>query len=378
MIKSKLVNILKVKEIIPFDEFMHICLHDEEYGYYKTINPFGTYGDFITAPEISQIFGEIIALWIADTWLKMGSPTTFNLIELGAGKGTLLADILRVLQKIPEIYAAANIHILEVNRALLKLQKENLNSHNKNITWYENVEDLPSDYPSIVYSNEFFDALPTKQYTLHNDIWYELCITLNKEDNLTYIYNKCSPFNINYELLTNLQKQIKVKPQENFIYEISNMANSIFAQLLEKIKKASGVIFTVDYAYNTLPGKNTIRGYKNHQLLGQKDLLENFTYTDITYNVNYINLNNLALQHKANVFKITNQKQFLEALGIKERTQNLIEIIKQQQIENLDIEIKMLQQALHILTNEKEMGEIFKILVVSYNMDELAYFEKLS
>ncbi|MEX1034892.1 MAG: SAM-dependent methyltransferase, partial [Sneathiella sp.] len=160
---------------ISLHDYMKLALGHPEYGYYKQQNPFGTDGDFITAPEISQMFGELIGLWTVDVWIKLSSPDKFYLLELGPGNGTLMADVLRSARLAPEFLATAEIHLIETSSRLKARQAETLKNHD--IHWHDEMPEL-SGAPVILLANEFFDALPIHQYYNQSGKWYERMVTM--------------------------------------------------------------------------------------------------------------------------------------------------------------------------------------------------------
>ena len=165
---NKLHNLIKEKGPITVEKYMDMCLNDPVYGYYKTQQIFGENGDFTTAPEISQTFGEMIAIWIIYNWSVIYSPDKFSICEMGPGRGTLSKDILRVIKKLsPECYNAAEITLIETSPLLVNLQKEALAEHIAKISWIDDLKDLPQ-LPTIIVANELFDAIPIQQYVYKN------------------------------------------------------------------------------------------------------------------------------------------------------------------------------------------------------------------
>lgn len=162
---------------ITIADYMAICLGDPEHGYYMTREPFGTEGDFVTAPEISQMFGELIGLWAAECWQRMGRPDPFLLCELGPGRGTLMADALRAASIVPEFERAARIAMVETSQRLVAIQKERLANHAAG--WTGSIDGLP-DGPAIFIANEFFDALPVRQFVRMPEGWAERMVGLDE------------------------------------------------------------------------------------------------------------------------------------------------------------------------------------------------------
>src|SRR6202022_4114770 len=146
---------------MPVSRYMELSLTHPQHGYYVSRDPLGREGDFITAPEVSQMFGELLGLWAASVWKAIGSPPQLRLIELGPGRGTMMADALRAIRVLPPLYQAISIHLVEINPVLREKQKSMLTG-SRSIAWHDSIDDVP-DGPSVIFANEFFDVLPTPQ-----------------------------------------------------------------------------------------------------------------------------------------------------------------------------------------------------------------------
>jgi NADH dehydrogenase [ubiquinone] 1 alpha subcomplex assembly factor 7 len=332
-IKNKVIEKIILNGPIPLDIFMEICLQDKEYGYYKKHNPFGKNGDFITSPEISQIFGETIACYFLDIILKKPEIKEINLIELGAGSGTLLFDILKTIYslqtKLKLTLPIISIFILESNEALINIQKNKLKNYN--INWIENIDSLNNTNYSIIFSNEFFDALPIKQYNNNNNNLYELHIDYDiKPQKLIFI---------------NIPSKVKLKIKNNSIIEISNKALELWNKIIKIIDSNGGLILTIDYGYYNITGQNSFRGFKNHNVYYKQAILDNLENMDLTSNVSFIDLiNNTPINF---IINITTQREFLLGLGAPQRAK----ILKQ-------------EKELNILVDNKNMGDSFKVMIV--------------
>ena len=161
--------------------YMELCLTHPERGYYTTGDPFGAQGDFITAPEISQMFGELVGLWAAAVWRAMGSPASLNLVELGPGRGTMMSDVLRVAKVMPGFRAAIALHLIEISPVLERLQRQALSFADVPMSWHRSIEEVP-DGPLIVLANEFFDALPIHQAVRCADGWHQRVVKIGEDD----------------------------------------------------------------------------------------------------------------------------------------------------------------------------------------------------
>ena len=168
--KSNL-KFFKKKKTLPVDKFIQNVLYGKKNGYYETKEPFGKTGDFITAPKISYLFSEIIAIWIISTWQVFGKPKKFNIVELGPGDGSLTKVLLEVFENFPEFNVAKKIYLYETSILLRNLQKKNIK--NRNINWIKNFKNI-NDGPVIFFGNEFFDAIPIKQFKNNKGSLFEL------------------------------------------------------------------------------------------------------------------------------------------------------------------------------------------------------------
>ncbi len=170
---------------MPVAEYMALCLLDREHGYYTTRDPLGARGDFTTAPEVSQMFGELIGLWAATVWTQMGTPENVRLIELGPGRGTLMNDALRAVQIVPEFHSAIVAHLVEISPVLQAQQEKTLEAAGVTIFWHAKLADVPAG-PAIIFANEFFDALPVNQAIKTDRGWHERRIQVDANDQLAF------------------------------------------------------------------------------------------------------------------------------------------------------------------------------------------------
>ena len=182
---SRIAALVAQEGPMPLEHFMALALGDPRHGYYMTRDPFGAAGDFITAPEISQMFGELIGLWAAESWMQMGSPARLQLIELGPGRGTLMADALRAAHVAPRFREALEVHLVETSPVLAAAQRERLASSGLPATWHAHLSDVPEG-PSIIIANEFFDALPVRHYQRTPEGWRERLVGLDAQGALAF------------------------------------------------------------------------------------------------------------------------------------------------------------------------------------------------
>jgi len=184
-LEAKIRRLISLAGPMPVAEYMALCLADADHGYYVTQDPLGRSGDFITAPEISQIFGELIGLWAAAVWHRMGAPAKLRLIELGPGRGTMMQDMLRAAHVMPQFRDALAVHLVETSPLLRERQKQTLTSQDVAILWHKSLTDVP-DGPAIIVANEFFDALPVHQAVKQEDGWHERVVGVDDTGKLGF------------------------------------------------------------------------------------------------------------------------------------------------------------------------------------------------
>ncbi|MDC1155894.1 SAM-dependent methyltransferase [Candidatus Pelagibacter sp.] len=329
---------------LPLDKFMELALYDKDSGYYMKKNPFGKDGDFITAPNITRLFSEIIAIWVVTFWKSIGSPKKFNLLELGAGNGEMMKVIWATLKNFPECFNSCSFLIHEKSDFLINKQKGNLKS--EKINWIKDIKQVNS-HPAIFLANEFFDALPIKQFFKKKEDWFERFIDLKEENKAEF-----------KEQLTNIKK---IEQQLNF--EISKNQNIIeyspdtfkyLKDICSIVKKNDGGILIIDYGYLNSKMHETLQAVNNHKY---SNVLENIGDSDITYNINF-NLFNKFIEQFSDLNSIvSNQKKFLTSMGILQRAEMVSENILFSKKTDLFYRIRR-------LIDEKQMGELFKVMLI--------------
>ena len=329
---------------LPLDKFINFSLYDKKYGYYMKKNPFGKEGDFITAPNITRLFSEIIAIWVLTFWKSIGSPKKFNLLELGAGNGEMMKVIIETLKNFPECFDNCNFQIHEKSEFLKKKQQLNLKS--ENITWIDDIK-INNSYPSVFLANEFFDALPIKQFFKRNESWFERFVNLKDEKNAEFNEQPINIKDIDKDLgfeISKDQEIIEYSPSSfEYLKDISNL-----------IKKNDGGILIIDYGYLNLKMEETLQAIKNHK---HSNILEDIGDSDITYNINFNLFKRFIDQFDDLNFIITNQKKFLTSMGIIQRAEIISENIPFSKKSDLFYRIRR-------LIDEKQMGELFKVMLI--------------
>ena len=332
---------LKNDSKIPLDKFINKVLYDKKKGYYNKSNPIGYEGDFVTAPNISIMFSEMIAIWIISFWEKIGSPKNFNVVELGAGNGEMMCQILNTIKKFKNFEQSSNFFIFEKSEYLKKIQKKKIKFDK--IKWISNLRKI-STYPTIFVANEFFDALPIKQFINKENIWYEKYI-LNKNKSLKFFDKK-----IKKEIIEKLLKQ-KILKNQNFI-EFSPLANVILSSITNIIKKNNGGLLIIDYGYKSKKMFDTLQSVKKHK---KNNLLENVYKADITHLINFNFLEKKIKDLKISSVNLTTQREFLLKMGILERAEIISKKMPFSKKSDIYFRIKR-------LIDKKQMGTLFKVL----------------
>tara|TARA_B110000211_G_C14047803_1_gene539815 strand:- start:680 stop:1735 length:1056 start_codon:yes stop_codon:yes gene_type:complete len=335
----------KKDALVTLDKFIEESLYNKNYGYYMKKNPFGEKGDFITAPNISLLFSEMIAIWTISFWEKLNCPKQFNLVELGAGNGEMMKVLIRTFNQFPKFKNACRINILEKSKLLQRTQKANIKD--KKITWLNNLNEL-NNFPCIFIANEFFDALPIKQFLKKEKKWYERCVKFINAKKLEYLD---VPFD-----MKKFEKKIsfKISYNQKFI-EYSPMATKFLKTIIKKIKLNNGGILIIDYAYLDKEMKNTLQAVSKHKYC---DVLKGFRNSDITYNLNFNLINRIIKKLGPCSSVSTTQKDFLTKLGILDRAEILSKNMPFSEKADIYFRIKRLIDA-------SQMGHLFKVMFIT-------------
>ena len=330
------------KKNIPLDEFIDSALYKKKIGYYMHKNPFGQKGDFVTAPNISILFSEMVAIWCIAFWENLKHPKKINIIELGAGNGELMYQIIKVFNKFK---LNCNYFILEKSQYLKKIQKKKLSSNK--VIWIKSINQIKTG-PNIFLANEFFDALPIKQFIKKNKKWFEIKVSKNKNGNFEKINSITN--------IKKLEKQIKINLSDNqkFI-EFSPLTYKFLKIISKKINKLHGGLLIIDYGYLNKEMKNTIQSVYKHNF---NNIFNNLGKSDITYNINFFLLRKIAKKFDLKVGGLTTQKRFLINLGILHRAEILAKNLRF--LKKADI-----YHRLKRLIDKRFMGEIFKVMFLT-------------
>ena len=338
-------NNLNLSKPIPADEFIYKALYDPKNGYYLKKNPFGSKGDFITSPIISNLFSEIIGIWIASAWEKMGKPKVFNIVELGPGDGSLAKVLLNTFSKFPDLNNSIKFYLYEKSILLKNHQKKKLK--NCKVKWLRNFKEI-TDGPVIFFGNEFFDAIPIKQFVVKNKIVYEKYLSVVNNSGLFESFKVAKKEDIEDI------KSYKTFENNNFI-EYPKLGFSELNKILERISELSGGILLIDYGYQNIKNCNTLQAIVNNKKIKINSLHRYLGNADITYLVNFNLLKEYFLKKKFKIKKVVTQKFFLERMGIIERAK-----ILEKKMDNKQKNYMIL--TLDRLLNKKKMGDLFKVI----------------
>ena len=329
---------------LSLDKFINLSLYDKKFGYYMKKNPFGKKGDFITAPNISRLYSEMIAIWIISFWQSLGSPKKFNLIELGAGNGQMMRVFIESFQRFPIFLNSCNFIIHEKSPSLIKIQKKEL-AKNK-IEWVSQIKKIKKG-PCIFIANEFFDALPIKQFRKKENLWLEKFINLKNLDKAFFFEKEVD--------IKKIEKKIhfKISQNQNFI-EYSELGINYLKDIFKIIKINTGGLLLVDYGYTEKKMKNTLQAISNHKFA---NILENIGNVDITHNISFDLFKRFSKKMGGLANNLTTQKEFLLKMGIKQRAQ----IISKNQsfLKKADI-----YHRIERLISEEQMGNLFKVMFI--------------
>ncbi len=306
--------------------------------YYAGRDPFGVAGDFVTAPEVSQMFGELIGLWCVDTWRAMGGPARLVLAELGPGRGTLMRDALRAARLASDFLDAAELHLVETSSAMRERQADALADHRP--SWHTRIEDVPAG-PMLLIAAEFFDALPVRQFVLTDKGWKERCITLH-DDGFAFVAD-AAVFDLPWP-----------PSALGAIREISPEALAYTTWIGRRVAQQGGAALVIDYGPSHSGAGDTLQALKEHH---RHDVLRDPGTADITAHVDFAALAHAASGAGARAHGPVEQGQFLHALGIEKRAARLMEASPPQ--------AATVAAGLRRLTDPDAMGSLFKALAIA-------------
>ena len=331
---------------ISVEQWMSVCLSDPSHGYYTSGQPFGGQGDFITAPEISQMFGELLGLWAAVVWQQMGSPRNVQLIEVGPGRGTLMSDALRAMRGVPGFLDAISLNMVEISPVLTQVQKQKLASTDVSINWYGAIKEVPSG-PSIIIGNEFLDALPIRQWVKDGGEWFERCVGF-VDDQFAFVLGEVVD-------AQQVPTPFRAAP-DGSIFETSPVSKEATTSISQRVCADGGAALLIDYGYAEKSTGDTFQAVKDHKYA---DPLDNPGQQDLTAHVDFADVAKTASEGGARPWGPISQGDLLERLGISARATSLLTTATKEQA----VELASARQR---LTAPDGMGRLFKAIAICH------------
>ncbi|MEI9420941.1 class I SAM-dependent methyltransferase [Mesorhizobium sp. Cs1299R1N1] len=346
LLKARIVDLIEAVGPMPVNEYMALCLFDPRDGYYTTREPFGAAGDFITAPEISQMFGELVAVWLYQAWAAIGRPMPVTVAEIGPGRGTLMKDMLRTLSRLdPALANGAAFAMIETSPRLTEIQKQTLGATPFAVSWHETIDALPRQ-PLLIVGNELFDAVPIRQFVRAGAEWRERMVGLDDADNLCFFagVGSVDP--------TLLPRDAADAPQ-GAIVEIAPARAALMAAIAERIAAHGGAGLFLDYGHLRPGVGDTLQALRRHN---HEDVLANPGEADLTSHVDFAALAATVRAHGLDAH-LSTQGNFLLGMGILERAGQLGADHDQAARDKLS-------DAVERLAGPQAMGELFKVLAI--------------
>ena len=347
--ERRIRTLIEAEGPLPLSRYMALCLSDPRHGYYTTRDPLGTGGDFTTAPEISQMFGELIGLWCAEVWRTMGAPPHLHLVELGPGRGTLMKDLLRAAKIVPDFLNAIDVHLVETSPVLAERQRETLADTHPKISWHTRVEELPAG-PLLAVANEFVDALPIDQFVKTNDGW--------RERRVGIVDGKLA-FGLDPRPVPGIDESLPPRLRKAFVDSVLERRElEPMRTIATRIAKSGGAALIVDYGHRRTTLAHTLQAVRAHEFA---DPLELPGEADLTSLVDFEALADAVKKPGTRVWGPIAQGVFLRRLGIEPRAERL----------KRDAGVKArvdIDAALHRLVGEapRQMGELFKAFAFTH------------
>jgi len=343
-LKERIATLIAANGPLSVADYMAICLFDPQHGYYTSREPFGLHGDFTTAPEISQMFGELVGVWIGSAWEALGRPQPVAIAEIGPGRGTLMKDVLRTLGRLtPALHSGACFAMIETSPRLTAIQKKTLGHDSARIKWHSRLETLPP-MPLIIVGNEIFDAIPTRQFVLTANHWRERAVGLDEAGGLQFVATATS---LDPSLLPR-------KAAEGDIFEFAPARTALMEWIAEPIAAHGGAGLFIDYGYLTHGIGDTLQALRQHRY---EDVLASPGEADLTSHVDFAALAGAARSKGLEAWSTT-QGDFLLRMGLLERAGRLGSGAGPERQEAIRGEVER-------LAGPDAMGNLFKVLAIT-------------
>lgn len=347
---EKIKTMIRSGGPISVTDYFSICLADPEHGYYMTRNPFGSAGDFVTAPEVSQLFGEMLGVFVVHAWHSHGRPDPVCLVEVGPGRGTMMADMLRAIARIsPELQACATVHLVETSDRLQAVQKETLASQADRITWHHGFDELPTGFTLLV-ANELFDAVPIRQFVRTATGFRERMVGLDADDNLAFTTGTAT-------LDPSALSDFSSLPPEGAVFETSPARLAVLQVICERMLKHGGTALLIDYGHLTTGFGDTLQAVLAHEY---DPPLAHPGMADLTSHVDFEQLSKAAETWGMQINGCLPQGDFLRGIGMVERATALARDKHPDVQHEIALAVDRLTGA-----GQGKMGELFKVLAFS-------------
>lgn len=358
---EKIRAIIAAQGPISVTDYFALCLADPEHGYYRTRDPFGRGGDFVTAPEVSQLFGEMVGIFLVHAWEKHLKPRrNVRIAEIGPGRGTMMADILRVVQKLaPELYDAATIHMVETSPTLRDIQAKTLDAHAGKISWHDGFDELPDGF-LLLAANEFFDAVPIRQFVKTGNGFRERLVGLDENDDLAFLAGASG---LDPVLLPAGHQQAPT----GTIAEVAPARAAIMQMLSDRLFNAGGTAVIIDYGHLESGFGDTLQAVLAHQF---DPPLAHPGEADLTSHVDFAVLAEVARSRSIAVNGGMSQGEFLLKLGLIERAGALGRNAGAEEQAAIRSAVERLAG-----NGPGQMGDLFKVMAVSSPAVNLTPFE---
>jgi len=328
-----LVDLLRQQGFLSLERYMELCLTHPDYGYYRQGSRLGQEGDFITAPEITPMFGELIGLWCAQQWMEKLAPKEAYLVELGPGRGVMMADLRRAIAKAaPQCYKNICFHAVESHRNHRKLLEK------QDVIVHENIDWLPQDRPMLIVANEFFDALPVRQVCRRNGAFVKRGLILDPDDRLQWGERRC-------------EQPEETFPWSNDWVEYRPKASQIMYELSRRVTRQGGAMLIIDYGYVRRQSGDTVQAISDHRMV---DIFENPGECDLTAHVDFESLSTAAAPLP---YQLETQSDFLVRHGLWQRVEQLARAQPDRTID--------LYASARRLTHPDAMGQLFKVMQIN-------------
>ncbi len=343
---ERLVRLIAASGPIGVGDYMAACLFDPQHGYYTTRQPFGREGDFITAPEISQMFGELVAVWLVQAWQASGMPLPATVAEIGPGRGTLMKDMVRTIRRLaPHLASRADFALVEASPRLVAVQKETLRDAGPAFAWHVTIETLPRQ-PVFIVGNEIFDALPFRQFVRTEKGWLERAVGIDEEGNLRFTVGAAAlPRDT-------LPREIR-EAGTGSIFEVAPAREALMSAIAGHIAAHGGAGIFFDYGHLVPSTGDTFQAVRKHR---SEDVFASPGEADLTSHVDFSALARVAQTHGLEA-RMTTQGGFLLGMGLLERAGKLGQAADGAAREKIAADVER-------LAGPDQMGDLFKVLTI--------------